>query len=58
MAVPSAKTQFRMPVIQMNCFVKARAATKYANDVTNATISTKTKRIRVLVLSEKSFAPV
>ena len=44
-----------MPVSQTNCFVKARADMKYPQEKTSATHSTKTKRIMVLVLSEKSL---
>lgn len=47
------KRMFRIPVIQINCFVNARARVKYVQDKTKATAKTKTKRTIVFVLREK-----
>lgn len=51
------KRMFRIPVIQMNCFVNARARVKYVQDRTKATARTKTNRTMVLVFREKVLPP-
>ncbi len=49
------KSMFKIPVIQMNCLVNARARVKYVQDRTKATTRIKRKRTMVLVLREKVF---
>ena len=51
--MPMPKRMFKIPVIQMNCLVNARASVKYVQDKTKATARTKTNRTIVLVFSEK-----
>lgn len=46
-----------MPVTQINCFGKSRASSTYKKEKTMATTRTKTKRMMVLVSSEKLLLP-
>lgn len=47
------KRMFKIPVIQINCFVNARARVKYVQDKTKATTRTNVKRTMVFVFREK-----
>lgn len=49
MAVPTLNIICNMPVIHMNCFVKARARLKYSQLMTRANNRTKAYKIMVLV---------
>lgn len=49
------KRIFRIPVIQMNCFVNARARVKYVQEKTRATARINMKRMMVLVFKEKTL---